>query len=76
MTTSHYSKVLKQIKMKPTKVKKFAKHNTPKERKYGKGVLKCQRCGRYGAHISKYNLHLCRHCFREIATKIGFKQYN
>ena len=33
------------------------------------------RCGRTGAHIRRYGLHLCRQCFREHATDLGFKQY-
>ena len=37
---------------------------------------KCRRCGRYGAVITKYKLYYCRHCFREIAEKIGFKKYS
>jgi small subunit ribosomal protein S14 len=76
MTTSHYSKVLKQIRSKGIKAKKFQKHNTPKERTYGRVTKKCKRCGRYGGHISKYGVHLCRQCFREVATNIGFKKYN
>ncbi|MDP3966341.1 MAG: 30S ribosomal protein S14 [archaeon] len=52
------------------------KHCKPKERKSGIAVQKCERCGRFGAHISSYGLHLCRHCFREIAKEIGFKKYS
>ena len=36
---------------------------------------RCRRCGRYGAVIRKYGLYYCRHCFREVAEKIGFKKY-
>ncbi|MBI2047315.1 30S ribosomal protein S14, partial [Candidatus Pacearchaeota archaeon] len=43
------------------------KHCKPKERKFGISTKKCERCGRFGAHIDKYGLNLCRHCFREIA---------
>ncbi|MFH1054386.1 MAG: 30S ribosomal protein S14 [Candidatus Woesearchaeota archaeon] len=52
------------------------KFNTPKERSCGKSKKNCRRCGRKGGHIDKYGLKLCRQCFREIATKIGFKQYS
>ncbi|OIO41546.1 30S ribosomal protein S14 [Candidatus Pacearchaeota archaeon CG1_02_31_27] len=52
------------------------KYCKPKDRKAGIAAFKCERCGRYGAHIKKYNLHLCRQCFREVAEKIGFKKYN
>ncbi|OIO40839.1 30S ribosomal protein S14 [Candidatus Pacearchaeota archaeon CG1_02_30_18] len=52
------------------------KHCKPKERKTGIAVQKCERCGRFGAHISSYGLNFCRHCFREIAKEIGFKKYS
>jgi len=76
MTTSDHKKILKQLKIKPYKYKKFLKHNAPKERKCGINTKHCRRCGRTRAHIGKYHLGLCRQCFREIATKIGFKQYS
>ncbi|MFH1431447.1 MAG: 30S ribosomal protein S14 [Nanoarchaeota archaeon] len=68
--------MLKQLKSREVKVKKFLKHNKPKERKYGIATKKCERCGRFGAHISSYGLNLCRHCFREIAEEIGFRKYS
>ena len=37
---------------------------------------RCKNCGRTGGHISKYGIHLCRQCFREYATEIGFKKYS
>jgi small subunit ribosomal protein S14 len=76
MTASDYKKILKQLKNKPAKKERFLKHNKPKERKIGIAVKKCERCGRYGAHIKSYGLNLCRHCFREIATEIGFNKYS
>jgi len=76
MTVGNYNKVLKQIKGKPAKLKRYEKYNVPKKKSCGKSLKKCRRCGRYSAHIDKYNLNLCRTCFREIATKIGFKKYN
>jgi ribosomal protein S14 len=76
MTTSHHTKVLKQIGGKQGKRAKYEKHNVPKPRKSGESVRKCVRCGRTGAHIRSYGLHLCRHCFRENATQLGFKQYS
>lgn len=75
MTAKNYTKVFKQLKVKPSKLAKFKKHNRPKKKKFGAGSRKCKRCGRYGGHISKYNLDLCRQCFREIATQIGFRRY-
>ncbi|MFH1823404.1 MAG: 30S ribosomal protein S14 [archaeon] len=52
------------------------KHCKPKDRKFGVSVNKCTKCGRHGAHVGQYGLHLCRHCFREIAENIGFKKYS
>jgi small subunit ribosomal protein S14 len=76
MTARSHDKVLKQIGHKAGKLRKYDKYNVPKARKFGEGSRKCKRCGRTGAHISRYGLHVCRQCFREIATKIGFKQFN
>lgn len=75
MTTTDHTKVLKQLQYKPGKKAKHTKYSVPKQRK---GALdrKCKRCGRTGGHISKYGLNLCRQCFRDIATRIGFKKYN
>ena len=76
MTYSSYKKALKQLKNKPAKLKKFLTHNKPKDRSCGKSLKKCSRCGRIGGHIDKYGIDLCRQCFREVATKIGFKKYS
>ena len=76
MTASDWRKITKQLKRKPVILKKFLKHNKPKERKFGVSVKKCGRCGRFGAHISSYGLNLCRHCFRELAEQLGFKKFS
>lgn len=76
MTTSNHKKMFKQLKVKPVKLKKFIKHNAPKKRSCGIALRKCKRCGRNRAHIRSYSLGLCRQCFREIATEIGFKKYS
>jgi len=76
MTASDWKKTLKQLRGKSVVMKKFLKFNKPKDRKTGIAARKCERCGRFGAHIVKYNLNLCRHCFREIAEEIGFKKYS
>lgn len=76
MSASDWKKVLKQVRSKPAKAKKLTKHCKPKDRKFGISVRKCERCGRFGAHLKQYNLNLCRHCFREIAEEIGFKKYS
>ena len=76
MTASDWNKILKQLKKKPAVLKKFLKHNKPKERKFGIAVKKCERCGRFGAHLNQYQLNLCRHCFRELAVELGFVKYS
>jgi small subunit ribosomal protein S14 len=35
----------------------------------------CRRCGRKQALVGKYDIFLCRQCFREVAPKMGFKKY-
>lgn len=76
MTYSDYRKVFKQLKSKPVKMQKYIKHNSPKPRKHGRSTKKCRRCGRPGGYIGKYGLGLCRTCFREVATSLGFKKFN
>lgn len=76
MTIKDWRKVLKQLKAKPTKRQKYVKHNSPNERTTGAANFRCTRCGRFRGHIGKYGLHLCRHCFREVALSIGFKKYS
>jgi small subunit ribosomal protein S14 len=76
MTTTHYTKMLNQIKGKPAKVAKYNKYNVPRTRKFGRSVKRCRRCGQTAARTSKYGLNYCRQCIREVAQKIGFKKYN
>lgn len=76
MTASDWRKITKQLKTKPAKLKRFLKHNKPKERKTGVSTKKCERCGRLGTHVGQYGLHLCRQCFRELAVELGFKKYS
>ena len=76
MTASDWKKTTKQLRRKPAVLRKIIRHNKPKERKIGITVKKCERCGRFGAHLNQYNLNLCRQCFREIAEEIGFKKYS
>ncbi len=35
----------------------------------------CRRCERKQGLVGKYNIWLCRQCFREIARSMGFKKY-
>ena len=74
MTTSDWRKVFKQLKVKPAKLKKYKKHNRPKKKSTGQINKKCTLCGNTHAHIQKYDLHVCRRCFRLNAKKIGFKK--
>ncbi len=76
MTTSDHRKMFKQLNAKPIKKAKFIKFNEPKVRSCGIGKRKCRNCGRNGAHINKYGLHLCRQCFREMAVNLGFKKFS
>jgi len=36
----------------------------------------CRRCGRQQGLVGKYDIWLCRQCFREIARDMGFKKYS
>jgi len=36
----------------------------------------CQRCGRKQGLVGKYDIYLCRQCFREVARSMGFKKYS
>ena len=76
MTASDWKKALKQFKNKLVVRDKFTKHNKPKDRKTGITARKCERCGRFGAHIKSYGLNLCRQCFRETSEEIGFTKYS
>ncbi|MEK6916843.1 MAG: 30S ribosomal protein S14 [Nanoarchaeota archaeon] len=49
-----------------------------KERSCGRQTASCTRCGRtgVGGFVGQYGLKFCRCCFRDIATKLGFKKYS
>jgi small subunit ribosomal protein S14 len=36
----------------------------------------CRRCNREQGLVGKYDIWLCRQCFREIARDMGFKKYS
>ena len=76
MTAKDYSKVFNQLKANPAKMAKYEKHNAPKSRPFGNANTKCDTCGTTRGHISKYGLSICRRCFRQNATKLGFKKLN
>ncbi len=42
-----------------------------KKHDFGRGSRWCKRCGDYTAVIQKYDLMLCRRCFREVAVSLG-----
>jgi small subunit ribosomal protein S14 len=39
-------------------------------------IQECQRCSRKQGLVGKYDIWLCRQCFREIARNMGFKKYS
>ncbi|KAJ6148969.1 hypothetical protein N7471_000168 [Penicillium samsonianum] len=41
-------------------------------RKYGKGSRECRVCSHRAGLIRKYGMNICRQCFREKSTDIGF----
>ncbi|OAO14462.1 40S ribosomal protein S29 [Blastocystis sp. ATCC 50177/Nand II] len=45
-------------------------------REFGPGSRCCRACGNRRGLIRKYDLFLCRRCFREQAPKIGFVHYH
>lgn len=44
-------------------------------KKYGRGEG-CERCGRMRGLVRRHGLRLCRQCFREIASELGFEKYS
>ena len=45
------------------------------ERFKGKGTRLCKNCGNARALIRKYDMFICRRCFREMGEYLGFKKY-
>ncbi len=41
----------------------------------GKGDRLCRICGCKSGLIRSYGLNICRRCFREAASQLGFKKY-
>lgn len=70
-----FERVRKQIESKPIKLKRYNKFNKPKDRKFGRSVYRCRKCGRTDGVIRSYGLMYCRQCFREEAAKLGFRKY-
>lgn len=65
----------KQIENKPVKYARFMKFNKGKDRKTGRNLTPCRRCGKTEGIINKYGLRFCRQCFREIARDLGFEKF-
>lgn len=40
-----------------------------------RGKRKCKICGNVRGLIQKYDLYICRKCFRERAEMLGFRKY-
>ncbi len=76
MTAKDYSKVKNQLGQKPAKWNKYVKHNAPKKRETGRNVSKCNFCGSTRGIVGQYKLNICRRCFRQNATKLGFRRLN
>lgn len=74
MTYKSYKKAYTQLQNKPAKWQKYLKHNKPKDRACGKAKVSCSLCGNHRGHIKSFGLDVCRRCFRENASKFGFKK--
>jgi ribosomal protein S14 len=46
-----------------------------KSKMRGKGNRKCRFCGSARGLIRKYQLTVCRRCFREVGEEIGFRKF-
>ncbi|EAL71306.1 40S ribosomal protein S29 [Dictyostelium discoideum AX4] len=44
-------------------------------RNFGPGSRTCRKCGNHHGIIRKYDLNMCRRCFRTDAEAIGFNKY-
>ena len=47
-----------------------------KNLKEQKKKRRCRVCNTRAAVIRKYNIYVCRRCFRDIAEKLGFKKFD
>jgi len=43
-----------------------------RDRRYGKGSIRCIMCGSHDRVIRRYGLYICGRCFREWAKTLGF----
>ncbi|EPR79109.1 40S ribosomal protein S29 [Spraguea lophii 42_110] len=49
---------------------------TVERKDFGRTNRRCRACFAYNGVIRKYDLMICRRCFREYAGDIGFKIYD
>ncbi len=45
------------------------------KKRFGRGANVCKRCGRKQGLVRKYDIYLCRQCFRDTAYQMGFEKY-
>ncbi len=48
---------------------------SPEDKYKGKGTRVCKNCGNSRGLIRKYDIGVCRRCFREIGEYLGFRKY-
>lgn len=53
----------------------MGKYRPPNEVKFGRGAVRCRRCGTHDGVVRRYGIYLCRQCFRELAPQLGFRKY-
>ncbi len=75
MTAKDWTKAFKQIEHKKGERDRQLKFNKPKDRKHGRGTRRCSLCGRRKALIRRYGLYVCRQCFRDVASDLGFRKF-
>jgi len=46
------------------------------KRKNKNPIVHCKICGNENSIIKKYDLNVCRRCFKDIAKKIGFEKFD
>ncbi len=53
-----------------------AEEQEPEETTRTGNTLECRRCGRKDGLVTRYEINLCRQCFREVARDMGAKKYS
>lgn len=72
MVSEKKLRVLIDIPVKIQKPDGFHSHR----KTFGKGSRSCRACFTHRGIIRKYGLMICRRCFREYASDIGFEIYD